>query len=223
VQSKNIVEVINLEKVSYKEALDLQLHYHKLCADGEMNGILILLEHLPVITLGVKPNSNENILVSSEILNKNGIELVETDRGGDTTYHGPGQLVGYPIFKLRDLDMDLTTYLRNLENVIIKVLEEYGLYGSRNGPAGVWVKDKKVCSIGVAIRKQTTYHGFALNINPNFNHFKFINPCGLEASQISSMAELLGYAPSIKHVKSVVLNKFEQVFGVIFNKEEANR
>lgn len=218
-----MAEIINLGRTAYDKALELQSYYHKRCANGDIDGALILLEHESVITLGVKVNSKDNVLVSPEVLAQAGIKLAETDRGGDVTYHGPGQLVGYPIFRLRELNLDISSYLRKLEDVIIKILEEYGLEGSRNGPAGVWVGNKKLCSIGIAVRKQTTYHGFALNINPNLDHFKLINPCGLEASQVSSMAELLGYIPNIDQVRIQCKNKFEQVFGVILNtQEEAN-
>lgn len=208
-----VLEVINIERIPYSEALDLQHEIHNKCAQELHPGVLILLEHDPVITLGVKNTSAGNVLADRSLLDRLGVELIETDRGGDVTYHGPGQLVGYPIFRLRDLGVDLHEYLRLLEQVIINVLAEYGLEGHRNGPAGVWVGDVKVCSIGVAIRKKTTYHGFALNVNPNMKHFMLINPCGLESQQLSSIAALIGYVPEMDDIRRLCSREFATVFG----------
>lgn len=203
----------NIERVSYADALSLQHRLHERCATGEIPGVLILLEHDPVITMGVKTGEG-NVHVSAEALKKQGITLVETDRGGDVTYHGPGQLVGYPIVRLRELGSDLHSYLRNLEQSIINALGEFGLRGERNGPAGVWVGEKKVCSIGIAVRKWVTYHGFALNVDPVMSHFSFINPCGLASEKITSMAELLGAAPEMSVVRDVCARSFAEVFGL---------
>jgi len=208
------LKVKNIGRISYLEALTLQHDIHQKCVENPENGALLLLEHNPVITLGVKNSSAGNVLVNQSVLVSAGIELVETDRGGDVTYHGPGQLVGYPIVSLRELGLDLHSYLRSLEQVIIDLLAEYGLVGERNGPAGVWVGDKKVCSIGVAVRRMVTYHGFALNVNPDMSHFRFINPCGLNFEQISSMSELLGFVPEMNEVKAKYANKFALVFGI---------
>ena len=204
----------NISRISYTEALALQHDLHEQCAALEIPGMLILLEHDPVITMGVKESSRSNVVSSPEYLRKQGIELVETDRGGDVTYHGPGQLVGYPIVRLRELGGDLHAYLRALEQSIIDALGEFGLEGNRNGPAGVWVGDKKVCSIGIAVRKWVTYHGFALNVDPIMEHFSLINPCGLESRQISSMAELLGSAPDMSAVRDACARGFAKNFNL---------
>lgn len=201
----------NIERISYTDALALQHRFHEYCVSGRISGMLLLLEHDPVITMGVKTRQT-NILASAQLLDAMGIQLVETDRGGDVTYHGPGQLVGYPILPLRGIGCDLHAYLRTLEQCIIDTLGEFGLEGRRNGPAGVWVGDKKVCSIGIAVRKWVTYHGFALNVNPNLSHFSLINPCGLEASRITSMAELLSDLPAIEDVRRVCERNFAKVF-----------
>jgi len=201
----------NIDRISYTNALALQHRFHEYCVSGRISGMLLLLEHDPVITMGVK-TSQSNILASSQLLETIGIQLVKTDRGGDVTYHGPGQLVGYPILPLRGIGCDLHAYLRSLEQCIIDTLSEFGLEGRRNGPAGVWVGDKKVCSIGIAVRKWVTYHGFALNVNPNLSHFSLINPCGLEASCITSMAELLCNTPSMNDIKRVFEHNFAKVF-----------
>ena len=206
----------NIERISYTNALNLQLDLHSKCAAGELPGVMILLEHDPVLTMGVKTGEG-NVLVSSEILEREGVELVQTDRGGDVTYHGPGQLVGYPIFPIRALGLDLHGYLRALEQSIIDALAEFGLKGERNGPAGVWVGEKKVCSIGVAVRKWVTYHGFALNVAPNMRHFSLINPCGLASHQISCLRDLLGTAPDMEAVRAACTRGIERNMGVEFS------
>lgn len=203
----------NIERISYANALSLQLDFHARCAAGEIPGILMLLEHDPVITMGVKTGEG-NVLASAEALRREGIELVETDRGGDVTYHGPGQLVGYPIFRVREMGGDLHEYLRTLEQCIIDALAEFGLRGERSGPAGVWVGELKVCSIGVAVRKWVTYHGFALNVDPNMRHFGYINPCGLAAERITSLRDILGTAPDMSDVRAACARGFERNFGI---------
>ena len=213
------VLLYNIERISYTKALDFQLKLHSLCAGGDITGALILLEHDPVITKGVKTGPG-NVLVSQETLNKQGIEIVDTDRGGDVTYHGPGQLVGYPIFPIRKMGGDLHAYLRRLEQCIIDVLAEFGLQGERSGPAGVWVGERKVCSIGVAIRKWVSYHGFALNVAPNMAHFNLINPCGLAAEQLTSLKELLGESPSMHDVRAACVRSFERNFCIELKLQE---
>jgi len=204
----------SIDRISYHEALALQLGYHKQAADSEISGALVLLEHDPVITMGVKSTSRGNVLVPKEALMKAGVDLVETDRGGDVTYHGPGQLVGYPILRIRDLGLDVHSYLRTLEQTIIDALATFGLNAGRNGPAGVWVGEQKVCSIGVAVKKWVTYHGFALNVDPNMAHFSLINPCGLQPSQLSSLKGILGVAPPMSEVREACARSFEANFGV---------
>lgn len=206
----------NIERIAYTKALSLQLDLHARCVSGEIPGILLLLEHDPVITMGVK-TAEGNVLASPEILKREGVELVRTDRGGDVTYHGPGQLVGYPIFHLREMRLDPHAYLSTVEQSIIDALAQFGLRGERNGPAGVWVGDKKVCSIGVAVRKWVTYHGFALNVDPDMRHFGFINPCGLAAERITSLRELLGTAPDMADVRQACAQGFERNFGIAFS------
>lgn len=205
----------NINRISYTDALKLQHEFHEKCVAREMPGILMLLEHDPVITMGVKTGEG-NVLATPECLKSEGITLVETDRGGDVTYHGPGQIVGYPIIPLRVYGSDLHEYLRTLEDCIIDVLADYGLEGERNGLAGVWVGDKKVCSIGIAVRKWVTYHGFALNVDPIMSHFSLINPCGLASEKISSLAELLGGAPDMNRVREACARSFARRFNIYF-------
>ncbi len=184
---------------------------HARCVSGEIPGALILLEHEPVITMGVKTQPS-NILAGPERLKELGIELVRIDRGGDVTYHGPGQLVGYPILRLSDVGGDVHAYLRALEQTVIDTLARFDISGRRNPPAGVWVGAKKVCSIGIAIRKRVTYHGFALNVCPDMSGFSLINPCGLNSSDLTSMAELLGSPPEMDSVRAAYLESFVKVF-----------
>lgn len=169
---------------------------------------LLLGEHAPVITLG-RGFHAENLLFPE------GIPVVSVERGGDVTYHGPGQLVGYPILALQPGERDLHRYLRQLEDVIITVLAHYGLQGSRrSGWTGVWVQDRKIASIGVAVRKWVTYHGFALNVSTDLSDYRRINPCGLPAETMTSMAELLpsGNCPSLSDIAQVTANAVQTVF-----------
>jgi lipoyl(octanoyl) transferase len=202
-------------RLPYADALELQLSLAARCRRGEIKAALILLEHDPVITMGAAAK-RENLLLSDAALNKLGISVVHTDRGGDVTYHGPGQVVAYPILNLRELRLDAHGYLRRLEQVVIGVLEEYGLEGSRCGPAGVWVGDRKVCSIGIAVRRTVTYHGLAFNVVPNMAHFSYINPCGLDAAQVTCLAELLDSPPDMAEVTSRLKQRFAEVFNIRF-------
>jgi len=193
--------------IGYKEALELQLSLHSDVKSGKLGGALILLEHNPVITLGTDTHP-ENLLVPKNVLASKGIEVIKTDRGGDITYHGPGQLTGYPIINLRAIGSDVHGYLRLIESIIISTLADFGLSGSRNGPAGVWVGEKKVCSIVIAVRGCVTYQGFALNVDPDLSHFTFINPCGLESGRITSIKRLVEPAPDMQKVRECVVKHF---------------
>ncbi|MEN6521684.1 MAG: lipoyl(octanoyl) transferase LipB [Armatimonadota bacterium] len=203
----SLFKVIDAGLISYNDALDLQLSLHADVKAKKLGGALVLLEHYPVMTLGVSTHS-ENLLVSESTLEKNGIEIVRTDRGGDVTYHGPGQLTGYLIIDLRLIKSDVHGFLRLVESIIISTLADFGLEGCKNGLAGVWTCGKKVCSIGIAVRGGVTYHGFAFNVDPNLSHFNFINPCGLESEQITSLKRLLDPTPDMKTVKERVMAHF---------------
>ena len=209
----SIFALLDLGLVGYNEAYELQIALHKEVREGRLMGALILLEHNPVITQGAGAQPS-NLLAAQNELEKQGIELVKTDRGGDVTYHGPGQLVGYPIVNLRAIGSDVHGFLRLLEEIIISVLSDFGIAGSGNGPAGVWVGQKKVCSIGIAVRGGVTYHGFALNINPNLRHFEFINPCGLSSGQITSLEYLVNPIPDMHDVKNRIIEHFERGLGL---------
>lgn len=210
-----------IDRISYADALRMQLRLHEQVAARNVPGVLLLLEHDPVITMGVKTGEG-NVLVRPEVLQQRGIQLVQTDRGGDVTYHGPGQLVGYPILRLRELGGDVHSFLRTLEQSIIDVLADYGLEAGRSGQAGVWVGDKKVCSIGIAVRKWVSYHGFALNVDPDMSHFRLINPCGLDSQKMTSLAQLLGRAPSMDDVSARCASAIARNFGLEFSELPAD-
>ncbi|MBD3183265.1 lipoyl(octanoyl) transferase LipB [Candidatus Poribacteria bacterium] len=199
--------------VDYKSAHNMQkqlLNRH--LNDGRNS--LILLQHKPVITVG-RSGHEDNILVSESMLKSSGIEIYEVERGGDVTYHGPGQLTGYPIIDLKQFKKDVHWYLRQLEQVIIDVLAQYGIEGKRiDAYTGVWVGNEKVAAIGVAVRRWITYHGFALNIHPDMSHFKMITPCGITDKGVTSLEKLLGYKIDLNEVMDKTISVFGKIFKV---------
>jgi lipoate-protein ligase B len=170
---------------------------------GRIRDVVLLLEHPPVITIG-RAGRSSNILVPRTLLAAQGFEVFEVERGGDVTYHGPGQLVGYPIVDLRALDEDVVRYVRSLEGALIGALQQFGISAARaRGYPGVWVGDAKIAAVGVAVKRRVTMHGFALNVAPNLDHFTVINPCGL-GKPVTSMAGVLGRAVSLAEARPVV-------------------
>jgi lipoyl(octanoyl) transferase len=181
---------------------------------------LLFVEHPPVFTLGKSGNIN-NVLLSEERLKANGIEFYKTNRGGDITFHGPQQVVGYPILDLEKFDTDIGHYLRKLEEVIILTLAEYGLKGDRSkGETGVWIdpdlggKERKICAIGVRCSRWITMHGFAFNINTDLDYFNYIVPCGIRGKQVTSLQKELGREVDMDEAKEKVKKNFERVFDV---------
>ena len=178
----------------------------------------ILCEHNPVYTLGKSGNMN-NVLMSEAELSENNIEFFRTNRGGDITFHGPGQIVGYPILDLEKFYTDIGKYLRNLEEVIILTLAEYGIAAERSpGETGVWLepgvkgRERKISAIGVRCSRWITMHGFALNVNTDLSHFNNIIPCGISHKQVTSLEKELGSYQDYEAVKEKVKNNFEKVF-----------
>lgn len=192
---------------TYEEIYKLQKNLVQSRIEDKILDTLLLGEHPDVITLG-RGSRPENLLET------NGIPVVEIERGGDVTYHGPGQLVVYPVFKLNGSERDLHGYLRRLEEVLIKVLKTYDIKGNRRqGWTGVWVGEYKIASIGVAIRKWVTYHGFALNVLTDLTRFSRINPCGLPADVMISIEQLCTEKhPVMQEIQQSVLKAFEEVF-----------
>ena len=180
----------------------------------------LLVEHSPVYTLG-KSGKTEHILISPEEMGQRGIEYFHINRGGDITFHGPGQIVGYPIIDLEQFKTDLGWYLRSLEEVIIITLAEYGLKGDRSkGETGVWLdpdipgKERKICAMGIKCSRWITMHGFAFNVNTDLDYFSHIVPCGIVGKQVTSLQQELGKEISFEEVKEKVKKNFEKVFDV---------
>jgi lipoate-protein ligase B len=184
---------IGLIDLEYRRSWELQLRLREARIEGQIPDTLLLVEHDPVITLG-RAAQEANVLVSELELGKLGVDLVRTERGGDVTYHGPGQITGYPILDLGRRERDLYAYLRGLEEVMLRTLAEYGLAGERiEGLTGIWVKGAKIGAIGVKVSRWVTMHGFAFNVDPDLSHFERIIPCGLVGKPVTSLRRLLGF------------------------------
>jgi lipoyl(octanoyl) transferase len=201
--------VRDLGRMSYREAWDVQLETHAAVADGRAEPTLLLVEHPPVITFGRK-GGRENLLADEEFLREQGFDLFDIERGGDVTYHGPGQLVGYPIFRV---GRRVQEYLRLLEGALVSVLSRFGVEGVGSpGYAGVWVGDSKVVAIGVAIKRDVSFHGFAMNVSTDLNHFNYIVPCGIADRGVTTLSALLGRRVSIDEVKPLVVGALRKTF-----------
>ncbi len=204
---------INLGRIKYDQAWEIQKKLIKLRYESAIPDCLIVCEHDPVLTMGRGTDKN-NLLVSKESLQQKGIDLFEIERGGDITFHGPGQVILYPIINLQSRDKDAHKYLRDLELVVIKALDELGLKASiKKGLTGIWVNDQKVGAIGVALSKWITYHGLALNVNTDLDYFKLINPCGITEYPVGSISELLGMEVSIDTIINLLVDNFVRHFG----------
>jgi len=205
-----VINVLYLGRVDYSIALELQQTLVRLVKEGRITHTLLLLEHPPVITLG-RNAGEQNIVASREFLVANGVELHETDRGGDVTFHGPGQLVGYPILDLREWSRDVGAYVRALEQAIIDTLADFGIAAGRIPKlTGVWVDNQKIAAIGVHISRWVTSHGFALNVTTDLSYFQYIVPCGL-TKPVTSMARL-GAAADLQEVSRSLAAHFGHVF-----------
>ena len=201
-----------LGQTKFRDAWDLQKRLVGLRSEGRIPDILLLTEHEPVITMG-RGTSRGNLLVSAESLRERGVDLYEIERGGDITFHGPGQLVAYPIIDLNNRGRDLHRYLRDLENLIIDTLGDLGLEaGTKQGLTGVWVGDHKLAAIGVAVSRWITYHGLALNVNTDMDNFKLINPCGITEYSVGSIRQMLGREVDLKEVADLMAENFARLF-----------
>lgn len=198
-------KIEKLGKIDYLTALDYQNQHVQFKQNGMKEDFLLLLEHEPIFTMG-KGADKRNILDTT-------IPVITTNRGGDLTYHGPGQIVGYVIMDLNRNKTDLHKYLRQIEGLIISVLENLDIQAYRiDGLTGVWAEGKKLASIGIGVKKGITMHGFALNINPDLSYFYRINPCGLDSSLISSVKELKNINIPVEYVESLVIKEFFKIF-----------
>lgn len=206
------VLVCRVGRMSYKSAWSWQQDLRRDRLEGEGADLLLLVEHPPTYTLG-RSSRPEHLLADAATLEREGIALYHIERGGSATYHGPGQLVGYPIVNLRNRDRDVHRFIRNLEQVLIGALATFGVEaGTREGLTGVWVEEKKIASIGIHVRQWITMHGFALNVAPDLRHFSWIQPCGFDSGVMTSMAEWMAEAPVLEAVAVEVTRQFEEVF-----------
>ncbi len=203
-------ELRDCGRLDYARALELQRELVEKRKRGEIPDQLLMVEHPHVITLGRNGKMN-NLLASEDLLRRAGITFFPTDRGGDITYHGPGQLVGYPIFDLREWKRDVVAYVRGVEQALIDTLADYGIEGGREqGMTGVWVAGRKIAAIGVHISRWVTSHGFALNVTTDLQYFQYIVPCGL-SKPVTSMAEC-GATPDRAELIGAVARHFGTVF-----------
>jgi lipoate-protein ligase B len=198
--------VLDLGLIDYEEAYRKQKEFVRLRRLGEMDDSIILAEHHPVFTIG-RTGGIENLLENEKALAERGIKVLRVDRGGDITFHGPGQLVVYPIIDLKRYGRDLHKYLRNLEDMAMELLGRYSVRGERvTGKTGVWVRGKKIASIGVAASNWITFHGMSININVELGFFSMINPCGMRGIEMTSLAAILDKAIDIREIKDRFIN-----------------
>ncbi len=206
--------VEDLKLIGYREAWERQERAHeKVVAGGEER--LLLVEHSPVITFGRRAEAAaKNLVASAEMLAEMGVEVVESDRGGDITFHGPGQLVVYPIVRLNEHGLSVGGYVRKLEEVMIAALVELGVKAVKDKEAiGVWVEGAKICALGVRIKRGVSLHGVALNVSTDLRYFDLIVPCGLAGKGVTSLQALLGEkTPGMEKVKRVVVEKMKEAF-----------
>jgi lipoyl(octanoyl) transferase len=208
------LEVRRLGLVGYDEALALQRELVEERRAGKVPDLLLLLEHPPVITLGVRAEiARGNVVATDERLAQLGVAVHETRRGGDVTYHGPGQIVGYPILDLRPDRCDVHNYVRDLEEVMIRTCADYGVSAGRiAGLTGTWVGAEKIGAIGIRISRWITSHGFAFNVGTNLDHFKLIVPCGISDRGVTSLERATGRSIPMREVEDTIVRRFAEVF-----------
>lgn len=209
----------------FNEIIDIKRQNYHLppCEQIESHQHLIFCQHPHVYTLG-KSGDAQNLLINQIELQANDAEFIKTNRGGDITYHGPGQLVGYPIFDLEALKLSVKEYIYHLEEAIIKVIAQYGIKGKRlDGAIGVWLEatehlpERKICAIGVKVSRHVSMHGFAMNINTNLDYFNYINPCGFVDKSVTSLQKELGRKMDFEEVKSMVKKQLKDVFDLSYS------
>ncbi len=204
--------ILNLGLMDYEEAWDLQHRLWLRRVEGELPDLLLFLEHPHVITLGRRGNRS-HLIASPEVLESLRIPIFHVERGGDVTYHGPGQLVVYPILGLKEYGYRLIRYIDQLEEVILRVLKDFGIKGRRDpSNRGVWVNGEKIASIGVTIKRWVSFHGFSLNYETDLKYFELINPCGLEGKKMTSMEKILGKKISRESLDERVFFHFKGIF-----------
>ena len=208
------LNIVNLGKMEYTKALDIQKKLQQKRIDGEIDDTFLLVEHYPVLTMGLRGKDN-NVLVAQSILDEAGIKTVWIKRGGDVTYHGPGQMVGYPIINITQSKFGVKAFVNNIQETFVSfLLEEYGIIATKQSGVhtGVWVDNKKVTAIGIAINKSVSMHGFAFNINTNLMHFDYINPCGLGYGMVTSLQKIVGHEIDFDKACKKVVESFCRAF-----------
>jgi lipoyl(octanoyl) transferase len=212
------MRAIDLGLMPYRDAWAAQERAHQQVVEGAEEQLL-LVEHPPVITFGRRPNVERNVIASEESLRQLGVEVVQSDRGGDVTFHGPGQVVAYPIVRLNDHRLSVGAFVRRLEEAVIATLRDFGIDAQKSPEAiGVWVPQAdgrlaKICALGVRIRRGVSMHGVALNVTTDLRYFDLIVPCGLVDRPVTSVARVLGErAPAIGHVKETLSRQFVRAF-----------
>jgi len=205
-------EIHRLHLVTYENGMRLQEKLVGMRQRDEIGDQLLLLQHPPVITLG-RGGKRDNLLASPQLLAAQNIGFFETTRGGDITYHGPGQIVGYPILHLGENNRDVRKYVTKIEEVLIRTVAAYGISAARvDGKRGIWTGSDKIAAIGVRIARWVTSHGWALNVNTNLEHFRLITPCGLHGTGVTSIERQLGHPVALEEVREVLAAKFAEVF-----------
>ena len=227
----NHVQIRDLQLIDYQEAWNEQERLFNNLISSKLQGTaganhLLLCEHPHVYTLGQRGNVG-NMLISDSMLQAIGAQLIRTNRGGDITYHGPGQLVAYPICNLEELGIGLRTYIECLEQAVINLLDHYGIAAERmHGATGVWLdvgqkgRERKICAIGVKASRHITMHGLALNVNTNMQYFDHINPCGFADKRVTSMAIELGHTPNMAEVKQQLTAQLAACLGLTISKPQ---
>ncbi len=224
-EKNNTVTVVDLGLIDYAEAWEYQKQLFDKTLEAKSRGektenFLLFCEHPHVYTLG-KSGNRENLLVSEQWLRDHGVSFYHTDRGGDITYHGPGQVVGYPIFDLDNFELSVKEFVFDIETVLIRAIKRYGLHGARLERAtGVWIdagikgKERKIAAIGMRIHQKVSMHGFALNVNTDLKYFEYINPCGFTGRGTTSLQKELHRTVDMTAVKQAVIKEFETIFEV---------
>jgi lipoyl(octanoyl) transferase len=206
------LQYCDLGLIDYQEAWNLQKEVFNLRYKNEISDVLFLLEHPHTYTLGKVADKN-NLIGSSKYLEENKILVYDIDRGGDITYHGPGQIVGYPIISLDEWERDTHKYLRALEEVLIRVCAEFELSAERNTKhTGVWIENKKIAAIGIKVSRWITMHGFAFNVNTDLSLFQGIIPCGINDKEVTSLQKELGKELDLNQIKELIIKNFVEVF-----------
>lgn len=208
------ITIIDLKRKSYVDVLKIQRTLRKLRIANKIGDVLLMVEHDPVLTMGTRGKMS-NVIASEDVLKKKGIDIVWVERGGDVTYHGPGQIVGYPIINLENFDKDLRLYIGRLQETIINVLKKnYDIVAEKKSgvETGVWINDEKITAIGIHVTKWVTMHGFAFNVNTDMSHFNMIIPCGLDTASVTSVEKITGQKQNFDDLVLKVSDEFVDVF-----------